>query len=559
MRVALYARVSSDRQEKQRSIGSQIDALQARAVAEGWTVAQHGIDDGYSGATLDRPGLDQVRDAAAAGLIDAVVALCPDRLARNFLHQALVLDELARFGVSVMFIEGGLADDPHGRLVAQIQAAVAEFERTKILERNRRGKLWRARQGGVVTARPPYGYTTVPTSDGLPARLEIREDRAAVVRDIFDWHANDRLSIRKIAIRLIQTGVPTPTGKSHWSTSTLERLLRNPAYAGTLYYNRTTKTPDAARGPRHAPGHQPAVQLRPRDEWIGVSVPAIVDDDTWARSQARHVENSRFSARHVDPDRYLLRYLVRCGECGRARSATSKKTGPVYTPYYCCSGVALPMHLREQRLRCTQPSARADELDQLIWDEVARHLQHPELILKAATTPAAHPADQPEHRLLELRTQHQRLLDAYQAGAISLPELNARRRPLEDRIGELDHSTRRRHAHTLTKTALKRHLDAFAADVARRLTTMTFQDRQQLLRSVLEEVILTEDRAELKFKIPLPHEPKEGRSHQSRVSDRLRSLHQVGPPASDSTPPRSSVWIDATRRPSHEDQRPRAS
>ncbi len=264
MRVALYARVSSDRQEKQRSIGSQIDALQARAVAEGWTVAQHGIDDGYSGATLDRPGLDQVRDAAAAGLIDAVVALCPDRLARNFLHQALVLDELARFGVSVMFIEGGLADDPHGRLVAQIQAAVAEFERTKILERNRRGKLWRARQGGVVTARPPYGYTTVPTSDGLPARLEIREDRAAVVRDIFDWHANDRLSIRKIAIRLIQTGVPTPTGKSHWSTSTLERLLRNPAYAGTLYYNRTTKTPDAARGPRHAPGHQPAVQLRPR-------------------------------------------------------------------------------------------------------------------------------------------------------------------------------------------------------------------------------------------------------------------------------------------------------
>ena len=202
MRVALYARVSSDSQEKQRSIGSQVDAVEARARAEGWDVVARCTDDGYSGTTLDRPGLDQARDLAASRSIDALVALCPDRLARNYLHQALVLDELGRFGVSVLFIEGGLADDPHGRLVAQIQAAVAEFERTKILERNRRGKLWRARQGAVINSRAPYGYVKVAPSDGLPARLEICEDKAAVVREIFDWHANEGLSLRAIAIRL---------------------------------------------------------------------------------------------------------------------------------------------------------------------------------------------------------------------------------------------------------------------------------------------------------------------------------------------------------------------
>jgi site-specific DNA recombinase len=165
MRVALYARVSTDHQEKEGTVGSQLDALQARAQSEGWAVEMTCTDDGYSGTSLDRPGLDRARDAAAAGLIDAVVVLCPDRLARNYVHQMIVLDELRRFGVSVLFCEGGPADDPQGRLMAQIQAAVAEFEATKIAERNRRGKLWRARQGAVVSGQVPFGYRKVPASD----------------------------------------------------------------------------------------------------------------------------------------------------------------------------------------------------------------------------------------------------------------------------------------------------------------------------------------------------------------------------------------------------------
>lgn len=168
MRVALYARVSTERQEKERTIGSQLDALAARAASEGWLVEMTCADEGYSGARLDRPGLDRARDAAAGGLIDAVVALCPDRLARNYVHQMLVLDELGRFGVSVLFLEGGPAEGPQGRLMAQIQAAVAEFERTKIAERNRRGKLWRARQGSVVSGQVPFGYRKVPACEGLP-------------------------------------------------------------------------------------------------------------------------------------------------------------------------------------------------------------------------------------------------------------------------------------------------------------------------------------------------------------------------------------------------------
>ena len=260
MRVALYARVSTERQERERTIGSQVEALQARAAAEGWVVELSCADDGYSGARLDRPGLDQVRDAAAAGRIDAVVALCPDRLARNYVHQALVLEELARFGVPVIFLEGGHSDDPQGRLLAQIQAAVAEFERTKIVDRNRRGKLWRARQGEVVSGAVPYAYRKVRVAAGQPGRVEVCEQEAAVVRQAFDWHANDGLSIRQIAIRLIEAQIPSPRGNKIWHPATVDALLRQEAYAGTLYYNRRITRADGPRLPRHSAEHQPLTQ-----------------------------------------------------------------------------------------------------------------------------------------------------------------------------------------------------------------------------------------------------------------------------------------------------------
>ncbi len=281
--------------------------------------------------------------------------------------------------------------------MAQIQAAVAEFERVKIAERNRRGKLWRARQGSVVSGQVPFGYRKVPASNGLPARLAVCEEEAAVVRRIFDWHVNGGLSVRAIAIRLIESGVPTPKGRvRQWATSSLDRILRQEAYVGTLYYNRRTELPSSAHIPRGSQGHGPVRNYRPHEEWVGVAVPPIVDLGTWTRSQALHQRNARFSPRHVGTDRYLLRRLVRCGECGLARASAGRTTRGRTNRYYRCDSV-LPMHLREDRLRCSQPSARADELDELVWAEVVRHLRRPELILQACSVAAAGPAQAPEH------------------------------------------------------------------------------------------------------------------------------------------------------------------
>ena len=143
MRAALYARVSSSRQEQERTIASQVEAIEAYAARQGYELLATGrfCDDGYSGARLDRPALDALRDGARAGAFQTVLVLSPDRLARHYAYQVLILEELRRHGVEVVFVEQPPLDDPAARLLVQIQGAVAEYERVQIAERNRRGRL----------------------------------------------------------------------------------------------------------------------------------------------------------------------------------------------------------------------------------------------------------------------------------------------------------------------------------------------------------------------------------------------------------------------------------
>ncbi|HEX5925947.1 MAG TPA: recombinase family protein, partial [Baekduia sp.] len=159
MRVALYARVSTERQEERGTVGSQLELLRAAARADDHDVVAEFVDDGYSGARLDRPALDRLRDTAEAGALDAVLCLCPDRLARAYAYQVLILEELERFGVPVRFLDGPApGDDPQAKLLVQVQGVIAEYERAKIAERYRRGKLHRARAGEVFFWKVPYGY-----------------------------------------------------------------------------------------------------------------------------------------------------------------------------------------------------------------------------------------------------------------------------------------------------------------------------------------------------------------------------------------------------------------
>src|SRR6266542_6376254 len=159
--VVAYARVSTDRQAEKQTIDQQIDRLHAFARHQGWHLAAEQLyaDDGYSGARLDRPALDRLRDAVAGGAIDAVLVTSPDRLARRYAYQVWLLEEFERAGCAVVFLDRPPSDDPQDALLLQIRGAVAEYERTVIADRMRRGRLAALRAGRLRPwCQPPYGY-----------------------------------------------------------------------------------------------------------------------------------------------------------------------------------------------------------------------------------------------------------------------------------------------------------------------------------------------------------------------------------------------------------------
>ncbi len=196
--AALYARVSSDQQKEEKTIASQVAALVEFARAEGFAVPDEWIfqDEGYSGSNLVRPGLERVRDLAAAGEIEAVLVLSPDRLSRKYAYRVLLMEDLARHGVEIIFKNSPHSGSPEDQLLVQFQGMIAEYERAQILERSRRGKLHRARQGEVsVLSGAPYGYRYIRKTDEHAGFYEIIEAEADVVRQAYAWYTREGLSI----------------------------------------------------------------------------------------------------------------------------------------------------------------------------------------------------------------------------------------------------------------------------------------------------------------------------------------------------------------------------
>lgn len=551
MNVAIYARVSSEGQEKRGTIGSQIELLRARMAADGHEIVAEFLDDGYSGSRLDRPGLDALRDAAEAGVVETVWCLTPDRLARSYAYQMLVLDELARLGCKVHFTDAPeIADDPQARLLVQMQGVIAEYERAKIAERHRRGKLYRVRSGEAIFWKVPYGYRRVPRTAEGPARLEIYEPEAEIVRGIFDDYVAGGSSVRAIARRLYEDSVPTPSAKRDvWATSTLSGLIRNRTYMGSAeWFRHETIAPPR---PGHSHGRQ---QLRPKEDWIRVPVPAIISEETFEAAQRVKRDNSVFSPRRTTPGTWLLRGLVVCGKCGvRAnpqQQSSNADNGTRKNRYYNCSNHDVqraggPEH------RCTERRIRADELDAFVFDQLREILLRPDVLLAGEQTLVSRePTPDDEildtqlarltRRVEEATAERRRITDLYQAGHIDMKELNRRATEVDARRGQLETEqtelTAQRHE-LAVGNRLRQRVTNFAKQAADGIDTLDFDQRQRLLRLIIEQVRVHGWQVELRLRIPLDaaaednHHPKapdyhDAHRHRGGLSskDRLRSL-----------------------------------
>ena len=216
MRIAIYARVSTQCQAQTQTIDQQIDRLRAHIEAQGWQLPEGNVfrDDGYSGASLKRPGLDRLRDRAAMASFDRVLVTDPDRLARNYVHQVLLLEEIQRHGCRVEFLDRPMSQDPHDQLLLQIRGAVAEYERTLIAERTRRGRQRQFRAGKMLPwTRPPYGYRMAADRPRDPTGVYQDPAEAAVVAEMFAWYLQDRHTLLGLVKHLHETGVPSPRAR----------------------------------------------------------------------------------------------------------------------------------------------------------------------------------------------------------------------------------------------------------------------------------------------------------------------------------------------------------
>ena len=512
MNAAIYARVSTDRQAQDQTIDSQLTALRRWAVEGGHDLrAEHVFaDDGYSGTRLDRPALDRLRDAARDGEIEVVAVYSPDRLARKYAYQVLLLEEFQKAGCAVAFVHRPLTDDPHDQLLLQIQGAVAEYERAVLRERFRRGKLQKARAGQWVTSKAPFGYRYIPKRDGVPGHLEVDAAEAEVVRLLFGWLLDDRLSIRQMLKRLAAGPWRPRSGNRHWSSCVVRRILSDPTYTGTAYANRYTYVAPrkpTTRGPRAgaATGRGPE---RPRDEWIAIPVPALIDESTHQSASAQLARNAALARRRNTRHTYLLRCLLTCRTCGLAMSGVThrdRRGGAV--AYYRCAGKDPVAHGRDRA--CPEPSPRVAELDAAVWGHVRTLLDEPATLL--AQFDAARVADPPEEdrtevQLRRLDREERRLVDAYQAEAIDLGELKARREQIRARRQALVAGREQQARLRAARAAAGRvyhDLTTFCARLRSRLDGASVEERQKVLQLVVERVIVGADTLEVRHIIPL--------------------------------------------------------
>ncbi len=573
--AGLYARVSSEQQASDHTIASQVEALRQRIEADGLTCPEEMsfIDEGYSGSTLVRPALEQMRDLAAAGGLDRLYVYSPDRLARKYAYQVLLVDELKRCGVELVFLNRAIGTSPEEDLLLQVQGMVAEYERAQILERSRRGKLHAARQGSVnVLSRAPYGYRYVRRTEGDgQARYHVVLEEARVVQQMFEWVGRDRLSMHEVCRRMNRQGVPTPTGTALWRRSSVWGILRNPTYKGMAGFGKTCvgerRSPlRPRRGSCEHPRHARSTDAVPRDRWIWIPVPAIVDAELFAAVAAQLAENKKRARTGTQGTTYLLQGLLVCTKCGYAYFGHNQgRSGPngerrTYT-YYRCSGTDA-FRFGGQRV-CPNRGIRTELLDQAVWEDAALLLADPPRIeqeyQRRLAARKGGSAGQDSERLGALIEKVKRgiarLIDAYENDLLLQAEFEPRIRQARQHLEKLQAEARTKADEEAEQNELRLAvgcLQEFAQKMQEGLRDADWATRRAILRALIKHIEVDEQGVRIIYRVsPSPFEkaPVRGRLHYcpGRMRDPALNTLARKPPVAPGAPRSAGEAQAATR------------
>jgi site-specific DNA recombinase len=534
--VAFYARVSSEAQAHAHTIDSQIAALKERIAADGFELEpDHGYtDDGWSGTNLQRPALEKLRDAVAGGEVERIYVHAPDRLARRHAHQVVLIEEFRRSGAEIVFLNRAISDTAEDELLLQVQGIIAEYERTKILERARRGRRHAARCGAVsALTGAPFGYRYISCSQGGGvARFEIVDDEARIVHSIFGWIGLDRLSLRDVCRRLQRMGCKSPRGLRRWSATTLRSMLANPAYIGRAVLGRSRIVAAEPR-PRLVRRNSPPVPSAtrrvagPREEWIEIAVPSMIDLGMFEAAQAQLAENRKRKRHSQSGPRWLLQGLTVCRCCGYAYCVTAPSPDRLMGQhYYRC--LSTKEHGFNGVTTCGSPSVRGDRLEQMVWEQVRTLLEDPRRVADeyrrriGQANGEAGPLEQVarlDRQIATVQRGIDRLIDCYAGGFIEKAEFEPRIAGLKLRRSQLQEQQRAtvRTANSERELSLViSRLEDFSAKVTHGLDGLDWSGMREIIHAVVRRIEIDRDSIEVVFRVP----PKEGPSRGGVESHR---------------------------------------
>ena len=378
-RAALYARVSTEKQEKQDTIDSQLASIREYAAVKNIIIIEEYVDNGYSGATLNRPSLDKLRDDCKQGKLDTVLVFSRDRLSRTQYHMPMLRNEFAQYKVNILYTNSTNHDaTPEGEFLSGIEEMVAQYEKAKIHERTRRGKLHKVKNNMLVASIPPYGYRYQPIdkANNKPGQYIVRDDEANVVKLIFTLLVEKGMSIRGIAKELTNRGI-SPRQGIKWSTSSLHRILRNQTYTSITHYNKHELVTPTITSIKYRRSEKTGRKLRPKDQWIPIQLPEetrIISNELFDAAQKQLKQNSNLSPRNVK-NIYLLRGLLECSVCGSPLHGT-----PCHGKlYYRCGNKHRTFPYPKV---CDSGMVRANNIEETIWSTVKKLLLNPDTIMK---------------------------------------------------------------------------------------------------------------------------------------------------------------------------------
>lgn len=496
--AAIYLRRSVD-DPKGYSIPEQREQCTRYAEQHGYRVVAEYVDDGDTGATLQRPGIMRLFRDLERNEIDAVIVLDPDRLARD-LHLQIIADKAIQQHASLLFVAFKRENNEEGNLFFHLRGAIAQYERAKIRTRTMAGRRQKAKAGRLPFKVEPYGYTYNPNT----SMAEINPDEAPVIELIFNLFVLERESISGIVRELNQRGIPSRTGKQ-WRRQVVRQILENTVYRGVYYANRNNMS-DVFMNRYKAPGEKFWGSERPREEWIPVKVPAIISPEIWFQAQELLAASRRTS--QANRSTYLLSGLVNCLICGLSMSGVRRNNWGKKVRYYTCRRG----YVDARHPGCTPPRfIKADEIEALVWEQVTGWMEHPELLLEHLQQESQQDLgtvqrlQEFDREIQKIRSARQDLLDLVVKRLVSkadveerLNQLNSRERYL---LGEIDRLRRANLVNVFDPKAAQ-DMIAEVRNILANLDELPLAEKRKILRQFVVGVDVNENEINIRATLP---------------------------------------------------------